>query len=206
MPIKHRHVQRWVDYYVRLHWYIALFIAVALLGAFLGEHVRPPLRHALHIIHHSFGLSVLVLLGLQFWVGRKIDRNVKQAADWGDWTDWIAQGTHAVLYALLVMLPLLGWALVNARGHEVYLFTFLKLPNITGGINVDLQETLVALHTSAAWILLMMGVLHTGLAIWHHANSEGLSGLPMLPAKLFRRKPLSPDSDQSLAEQEIKAD
>lgn len=66
------------------------------------------------------------------------------------WQRWMAHGLHGALYVALLALPLLGWALTNARGHAVPLPLGLALPNLIGK-DLDLADTLEDAHAYLAW-------------------------------------------------------
>jgi cytochrome b561 len=77
-----------------------------------------------------------------------------------------AATTHLILYALLLMLPLLGWALSNAAGKSVGLFG-VPLPALVGA-DEDLADELQTWHVDTAWVLLAIVSLHIAAALWHH--------------------------------------
>lgn len=114
-------------------------------------------RHAGLIVLLLFAARVLVRLGLR---GRPHDHG----------TAWplrmVAGATHVVLYAMLLGMPLLGWALSSAQGHLVHFFG-LTLPPLVGE-DEDLADTLQTWHVDAAWVLLGLICMHIGAALWHH--------------------------------------
>lgn len=74
--------------------------------------------------------------------------------------------THVLLYALLLALPLLGWALSNAGGKPVD-FLGIRLPSLVGP-DEDLADNLQAWHVDLAWLLLGVASMHFAGALWHH--------------------------------------
>jgi cytochrome b561 len=77
-----------------------------------------------------------------------------------------AGATHVALYALLLAMPLLGWALSNAQGKPVH-FLGATLPALVGD-DEDLADRLQAWHIDAAWVLLALVCLHVAAALFHH--------------------------------------
>jgi cytochrome b561 len=73
---------------------------------------------------------------------------------------------HAALYALLLALPVLGWALNDALGKPAHLLG-VALPALVRA-DEDLADTLLAWHQDAAWLLLGLVLLHAAAALWHH--------------------------------------
>jgi cytochrome b561 len=115
--------------------------------------------------HRHFGLFVLLLffarVVLRIRLGKlpSDDRSSKAVRI-------MAGLTHIALYALLLGLPLLGWALSDAQGKPVHLLG-LTLPMIVGA-DEDLADELQAWHLDAAWALLGLVSLHVAAALWHH--------------------------------------
>jgi cytochrome b561 len=151
---------------VVLHWLTVLCVVMA--AAFIltrdevaGRQIRMWLLEG----HRHFGLFVLLLffarVVLRIRLGRlrSDDRSSKVVRI-------MAGLTHIALYALLLSLPLLGWALSDAQGKPVHLLG-LTLPNIVGA-DEDLADELQAWHLDAAWALLGLVSLHIAAALWHH--------------------------------------
>ncbi len=83
------------------------------------------------------------------------------------WQRWVSRLVQALMYTLLLSLPVLGWLLTNARGMPVSLPLFGSLPLLTDR-DLDLADTLEIAHTWAAWTLLALIALHGAAAAWHH--------------------------------------
>lgn len=115
--------------------------------------------------HRHFGLFVLILFVVRVFVRVRVGKLPPDGE-----TAWpmraAAALTHIALYALLVTLPLLGWALSSAQGKPVHLFG-ATLPNFVAA-DEDLADSLQAWHLDAAWVLLGLVCLHIAAALWHH--------------------------------------
>lgn len=83
------------------------------------------------------------------------------------WQRWMSRLVQALMYTLLMSLPLLGWLLTNARGQPVSVPLLGSLPLLTER-DLDWADTLEVVHTWAAWSLLGLIALHGTAAIWHH--------------------------------------
>jgi len=124
------------------------------------------LRLALLDLHRSLGVLILALTGLrlltrvllrQRGVDHGLSPMVALAAALG----------HLGLYALMVGVPLLGWALNGARGIATTVFGFINLPQLIAE-NADLADKLADAHEIAAWTLIVLIGLHVAAALWHH--------------------------------------
>jgi cytochrome b561 len=92
--------------------------------------------------------------------------------------------SHALLYALLLCMPLVGWLLSSASNLTVSWFGLFSLPNLVSP-DRRLAHWLLLTHQSMAWLLLAVAMLHIGAALWHHLILKDEVLLRMLP---FRRR------------------
>jgi len=175
---------------------MAIIMVAGLVVAFACTNRHAPGYAPMRALHHSIGVLTLALLVLRAAIQFRVRSIRRDAMDWADWLDWVAQGVHAVLYTLMFMIPMLGWALVNARGHEVIAFG-LTLPNITAGRNPDLEDTLVALHVSAAWIFIGMATLHVAGIVWRHLVWRDKVLVSMLPQGILCASKADRDPDHA---------
>lgn len=102
------------------------------------------------------------------------------------WQRLMAHGLHGALYVALLALPLLGWALTNARGHAVPLPLGLALPNLIGK-DLDLADTLEDAHAYLAWGLAAAVGMHVAAALLHHLFHRDGVLHAMVPALRPRR-------------------
>ena len=100
---------------------------------------------------------------------------------------WLASRvTHALLYAALIAMPLLGWAQSSARSRHFAVFG-QHLPSFVQH-DRDLADSLAWWHTQVGWALLGLIALHIGAAMLHHfvLRDEILNS--MLPRSWARNK------------------
>ncbi|WP_425479344.1 cytochrome b/b6 domain-containing protein [Lysobacter enzymogenes] len=154
---------------VALHWLtVAAVIAAAAVILLRGEISGRAVKQWLLDGHRHFGLLVLALLCLRIGLRLRLAAT-RRAAGTGPLArmERIAAAiTHAALYASLLALPLLGWALSDALAKPVHLFG-VALPSLVEP-DPDLADALQAWHLDAAWALLALAALHAGAALWHH--------------------------------------
>jgi cytochrome b561 len=169
-----------------LHWGSALLVACALATAWLRElwEGEPPARLLL-AIHRQLGLAVLLLLAVRL-LTRLLLRERTQTAS-PPWQRMLAAASHAALYLLLAAVPMLGWALTNARGTALRAAGLFGLPALVA-TDPDRADTLHDWHEDAAWVLLAFVALHAAAALWHHfiARDGILHAMwPGLPRRTF---------------------
>ena len=151
---------------VAVHWLTALFLAIAAALILWRDEVDGrALRAWLLEGHRHFGLFVLLLflarVAMRFRLGKLPGEGNTSA-----FIRFAAGSTHIALYALLLVQPLLGWALSNAEGKPVHFFG-VTLPALVAS-DEDLADSLVTWHQDIAWVLLALITLHVVAALWHH--------------------------------------
>lgn len=161
------------------HWIIALMIAVIVPVGFVMTatyqfKITSDQMEAVHVvvsrIHQTMGLVVLILV-----VARLGWRLKSQAPDLpaglAAYQKILARINHAVLYGLLFLLPLSGWAALSAYGEApTYFFWIEGLPNIVP--TVPLSDTFGyaffgAIHRYAVNAGGGLLALHIIAALWH---------------------------------------
>jgi cytochrome b561 len=97
-----------------LHWLIALFILFNLSLGFVMEGLPPPARFIVVLGHISAGITVLALTIVR--IAWRL-ANPPPPFDEGvsGWERNLAHAVHFGLYALMLAMPLLGWALISAN-------------------------------------------------------------------------------------------
>lgn len=166
---------------VVLHWLTVLLVVLA--AAFIltrdqldGRAIRQWLLEG----HRHAGLLVLVLFAIRVTLRVRYGK-LQPSGNHPRILRICAGLTHVALYALLLALPLLGWAMSSASGTPVHFFG-LTLPAIIGEDD-DLADNLQAWHVDAAWALLALATLHITAALWHHFVVRDHTLRMMLPGR-----------------------
>lgn len=79
------------------------------------------------------------------------------------------QITHALLYAFLIVQPLLGLAAVELGGHAVNLPFGLAIPLLIRPDHLALARSIKEIHVDLGYIFYWVIGLHIAAALWHHA-------------------------------------
>jgi cytochrome b561 len=158
-----------------LHWTIALLVAGQFtLGWWMQSipKVPPGARADAFNLHKSIGLVILALMALRIlWRART------PPPPWPSMPSWkaaLAKANHALLYAVLVVLPLSGYLGSVFSGYPVKFFG-LTLPN-WGVALPAAKELMSGVHLAATWLLAAAVALHLAGAI-HQALAAGGSPL-----------------------------
>ena len=147
-----------------LHWLLAtLVLAMLVIGAvmvsFGGRY------DWLYSVHRPIGIAILVLAAIRL-INRLIDTPPPLPTTMRRSLRGAARASHVLLYALLIVQPLVGWGLLSAAGYPVTLYGAIELPPL-----LPKSDALVALlrpaHLVLAIILSVVILLHFGAALMH---------------------------------------
>lgn len=170
-----------------LHWLIVILVFVQyLLG--IKAHGMPVSLERLMLLarHKSIGVTIFALMIARLaW--RLYSPPPTLPSNTRTWTAHAAHLSHALLYLLLLAMPVVGWLLSSASNLTVSWFGFVSLPNLIGP-NRQAAHWLLFTHQGMAWLLLATVILHTGAALWHHIVLHDSVLLRMLPFAALNRK------------------
>jgi cytochrome b561 len=148
-----------------LHWVMAVCIlAMLFIGVGMVSTVMPKYL-TLVSIHKPLGIAILVLALVRLVVRLRygapslpvdLPEPMKLAADL----------SHYALYALMIGMPLIGWAMLSAAAYPVVLFGGVHLPPILPQSD-SLHALLWAAHFYLAFAFFALILLHVAAALFH---------------------------------------
>ncbi|MES2869161.1 MAG: cytochrome b [Pseudomonadota bacterium] len=148
-----------------LHWLMALMIiAMLFIGAGMAASVSQ--RHEwLLNLHKPLGIAILLLVMVRLFV-RFSTRQPPLPADLPAVQALAAKLSHLLLYGLMLVLPVVGWAMISAAGDPVMISSSLQLPAILPA-NPTTFALLRKAHTYLAYLLFFTVLLHLAAALYH---------------------------------------
>jgi cytochrome b561 len=148
-----------------LQWLMAtMVLAMLFIGVTMVSTLRPSFLTLL-TIHKPLGIVILVRALLRLAV--RFKRGVPPLpAELPSVQVVAAKHSHLVLYALLVAMPLIGWAMLSAGGYPIVLFGSFHLPAILPQ-NDRLYALLRTAHTLFAYVFFATILLHIAAALFH---------------------------------------
>lgn len=148
-----------------LHWLMAaLILAMLFIGVGMVASVSE--RHAwLLRIHKPLGIAILLLAVVRLAV-RLRHPPPPLPADLPALQKLAAHASHWLLYALMIAMPLVGWAMLSAGGYPVMLSESLRLPPIVPA-SATAFAILHHLHGWLAMLLFLTFLAHLGAALYH---------------------------------------
>lgn len=147
-----------------LHWTMAPLV-VAMLFVGVGMVASVANRPWLIDLHRPLGIAILVLVVVRL-VNRLRHRPPPLPADLPRWQVLAALASHWLLYALMLAMPLAGWAMLSAGGYPIVLFGGVHLPAIAPQ-DPALYAWLRDAHGWAARLLFATVLLHVAAALFH---------------------------------------
>lgn len=149
------------------HWSTALLIvAMFVLGWLAVGYPTSPTKIELFNLHKSLGLFILSWTILRLgW--RLTHPTPALPADMLPLERRAAHLAHALLYVLIIAMPLSGWVINSAADFPLKWFGLFRVPQIAGP-DESLQNTAELVHFTLSWTILAVLVLHIMAALRHH--------------------------------------
>ena len=147
-----------------LHWTMAamilamLFIGVAMVASLADYHL-------LISIHRPLGITILILVIIRY-VNRRLNPPPPFHADMSSEERFVAHASEMMMYAMMVVLPLIGWGMLSAARYPIVLYGPLRLPPILPH-DLTLYVWLRDLHTDLAYLFFAIFLAHFGAALFH---------------------------------------
>lgn len=152
---------------VVMHWTMAALIAFTLVtGIIMHDLDWGPLKNQLYDLHRPIGLLILVLLAVRV-VLRLIYGAPAEDHSISPLIRRVAGLTHAAFYALMLAIPLVGWAATSAFRAPISVFGLFTAPPIWPKDRA-MSEFLFEVHDLLATALLVLIAAHAGAALLHH--------------------------------------
>ena len=148
-----------------LHWTMAaLILAMLLIGA--GMISTTTARYPeLLAWHRPIGIAILILALIRL-AYRLLHRPPPLPANLPAIQVLAAKGSHILLYALMIAMPLIGWAMQSAGGYPVQLWKGLVLFPILPH-DIQLYGWLRCAHGLLAYAFFLLILAHLGAALFH---------------------------------------
>jgi cytochrome b561 len=152
---------------IAMHWlmvlvFIGIYAVINIKGSF-PKGSEP--RELMKSLHFSLGLMAFGLVWLRI-VFRVLGTTPATIPQPPAWQQKLAKLGHLALYALMVGMPLLGWAALSASGKPVAFFGW-GLPSLLAE-NKDLGHNLKELHETVGTLGYFLIGGHALAALFHH--------------------------------------
>jgi cytochrome b561 len=148
-----------------LHWVMAVMVLTML---FIGIGMVASVSERYHVLvsmHKPLGIAILILVIVRF-INRLINPPPPLPDTMPHWQRVAAKASHFLLYALMFIMPLVGWGMLSAEPYPVVSYGPLQLPPILPQ-DAALYAGLRQLHTWLAYLFFATFLAHLGAALLH---------------------------------------
>ena len=161
----HRDIQRFTPLQRTLHWLMAVCIlAMLFIGVGMASSVAPEYLTLVNI-HKPLGIAILILALIRLAVRLRYGAPALPV-DLPEPMKLAAYLSHYVLYALMIVMPLIGWAMLSAAEYPVVLWPGVWLPQILP-LNPSLHTALWNAHFYLAFLFFALILMHLAAALFH---------------------------------------
>ena len=146
------------------HWLTAVLV-LTMLGIGVAMVASLADYHRLVSIHRPLGILILIVVVIRF-VNRHYSTLPPFPATMSPRERSVASASELLLYALLVVQPLVGWGMLSAASYPITLYGSIHLFPILPH-NVMLYAVLRRAHTVLAYLLFLTFLAHFGAVLFH---------------------------------------
>ena len=151
---------------IALHWTIAALVIFQFAWGWWMQGIpKQPVgpRVDAFNLHKSIGMTIFVLMVVRlFW---RVGHRPPPLIDVPQWQARVARASHGLLYAALIVQPVVGYLGSEWSGFPVKFFG-LTLPGWAGK-NVALKDMMSGVHLATSWVIAAIIVLHVAAALKH---------------------------------------
>ncbi len=164
---------------IALHWLVALLIVCNLmLGLSMVPMPITPRKLELYLVHKWIGITVFLLACARLlWRTRHPAPPPVPAPPW---QMRAAAISHALLYVLLLAVPISGWIYSSATGVQVVYLGLVPLPDLVAK-DKAVAAVLKGVHVGLNCALFLLVFIHAAAAIRHHFVQRDVVLARMLP-------------------------
>jgi cytochrome b561 len=148
-----------------LHWVMAVCVLTMLfIGVGMASTVAPEYLTLVNI-HKLLGIAILILALIRLAVRLRYGAP-PLPADLPEPMKLAAYLSHYALYALMIAMPLIGWAMLSAAEYPVVLWPGVWLPQILPR-SPSLHTALWNAHFYLAFLFFALILMHVAAALFH---------------------------------------
>ena len=150
-----------------LHWLMAIaIVGLFSFGLYVASLPLSPNKLKFLSWHKWAGVTLFLLAGFRLaW--RLAHRPPALPEHMGRAERLLAGAGHGLLYLLMFVIPLSGWAMSSAKGFQTVYFGVIPIPDLLEK-NKALGDLLLTVHLSLNVLLAAVVIGHVAMALKHH--------------------------------------
>lgn len=147
-----------------LHWLMAVMVLAMMFIGVGMVSTAGPLYPALLALHRPVGIAILALVLLRLPL-RLATGAPPLPEDLAPAQKLVAKASHVLLYASMVGMPLIGWAMLSAGGYPVVVGGLVLPPILPHDLQI--YAFLRWAHTVIALLFFALVLAHLSAALFH---------------------------------------
>ncbi len=164
---------------IGLHWAIAgMLLGLIWLGWNMHDAEGNPVKWT-YQLHKSIGITVL-LLTIARIIWRVKNPPPPLPEELNSWERTASHGVHMAFYAIMILIPLGGWAMVSVSSFQypTFLFGTVQWPHLpfitdlSDSAKAGLYDAISLFHSNSDKLILALLALHLGGALKHEFSEE----------------------------------
>lgn len=148
-----------------MHWLSALLMIACVAAVLVSDAFDKGTASRAFIMQMHFAAGGLLGLLLILRLGARAGTQPPQTEPMPGWMAKASVAAHGVLYALILLVPVLGYVGVSGRGVPINLFDLVSVPPLP--VSKEVAHDAKELHEGAAWLLVTVVGLHAAAAVYH---------------------------------------
>ncbi len=168
----------WIS--IAVHWLAALaIVGLFALGIWMtGLAYTHPWYNRAPALHESIGMIALALIAFRLaWRVATVTPGLEQGMP--RWERVAALTVHWLMYALMAVVVVSGYAISTAGGNPVSVFGWFDVPALARGFERQ-ADSAGWIHYYSAWALVLLAAGHTLAALKHHFINRDATLVRML--------------------------
>lgn len=149
-----------------LHWVTAALVLTIIPAGIAMSYLEGPAQDTLFHIHRSLGVTLIPIVLYRLFY-RLTHKPLPLPADIDPMQRLVAESVHWLLYALLVVQPIIGWIATSAYRAPVLFFWTFELPAVWPE-NRAFSEQLFVVHKWMGFAIAALLCAHIGGALFHY--------------------------------------
>ena len=150
-----------------LHWAVVVGILLQYVWAWRIDNTDS-IREQFSLVttHKSIGMTVLALVLLRMgW--RAFNKPPPYPPSMARWEINAANLMHALLYLLILLMPLTGWMYTSAAGYGAEFWGLIDVPDFVP-TGERLENFMHVAHETIGWVIPIVVAVHVLAALRHH--------------------------------------
>lgn len=169
MELQPLEIEKYHPFIRIIHWLMFIAFAVIFVLGFVMLEYKDCEPWTLYEIHKSTGVLVFLLVWIRL-IARWQTAVPALPPEYPDWVRNIAHGTTHLMYLLMIIIPISGYAVSNVNGYGVK-FYGIPLPDLFPK-NLEIADAVENFHFYSAYLFLGLIVLHILGVIFHHVQKQ----------------------------------